>query len=176
MKNFVRGGLSDYPGIYVPTGHTLTITGAGSLEASSNGYGAGVGGGNCIDCGSIVIAGGTVVAYGGSLSAGIGGGWFASCEGVSIESGIIRVVATAGSEAEAIGKGRQGSEVSVTVAPGLADSTDGDTRVIERVTDLVILPEGDFEVKDGDILSGKTSGAVALTIADGATVTLRRCS
>ncbi len=171
--NFVRGGLSDYPGIYVPTGHTLTITGAGSLEASSNGYGAGVGGGNCIDCGSIVIAGGTVVAYGGSLSAGIGGGWFASCEGVSIESGIIRVVATAGSEAEAIGKGRQGSEVPVTVAPGLADSTDGDTRVIERVTDLVILPEGDFEVKDGDILSGKTSGAVALTIADGATVTLR---
>ena len=42
--NKVRGFYRDYPGVYVPEGHTLTISGTGSLDASSNGYGAGIGG------------------------------------------------------------------------------------------------------------------------------------
>ena len=48
-ENTVRGFNEDYPGIYVPENHTLTIkggaAGTGKLTASSNGYGAGIGSG-----------------------------------------------------------------------------------------------------------------------------------
>ena len=43
-SNIIKGFYQDYPGIFVPCGCTLTIKGAGSLEARSNGYAAGVGG------------------------------------------------------------------------------------------------------------------------------------
>ena len=173
-ENFVRGGYESNPGIYVPTGFTLTITGSGALEASSNGYGAGIGAGSDYSCGRIVIEGGTVVAYGGALSAGIGGGWFTDCDGVSVESGVVRVVAkTVDVGAEPIGKGKDGGDVPVSIASGLADNIEGLTRVIERVTDLSVLVDGVFEAKDGDVLTGTLPDVVALTIADGATVTLR---
>lgn len=43
--NTVKGFHVDYPGIHVPSGKTLTITGTGMLRASSKGFGAGIGGG-----------------------------------------------------------------------------------------------------------------------------------
>ena len=43
--NIVKGFNNWYPGIYVAENKTLTIQGDGSLDASSNGYGAGIGGG-----------------------------------------------------------------------------------------------------------------------------------
>ena len=55
-ENTVKGFHSDYPGIYVPEGSTLTIEGPGTLTASSNGKGAGIGGGKNLGCGNIVIA------------------------------------------------------------------------------------------------------------------------
>ena len=71
--NALKGGHEDYPGIYVPVGGTLTIKGFGALNAGSNGYGAGIGGGYHVDGGNIVIAGGTITAVGGDLfAAGIG--------------------------------------------------------------------------------------------------------
>ena len=42
--NTVKGFEDSNPGIHVPSGKTLTIQGNGSLNASSNGYGAGIGG------------------------------------------------------------------------------------------------------------------------------------
>ena len=48
----VMGFYENYPGIHVPVGSTLTIQGDGMLWVSSNGYGAGIGGGDDIPCGS----------------------------------------------------------------------------------------------------------------------------
>ena len=90
--NSVKGFEQDYPGIYVPVDKTLTIDGTGSLTASSNGYGAGIGGGNAISCGNIEIKGGEITAYGGSSwsgSAGIGGGGDASCGNITISGGTV---------------------------------------------------------------------------------------
>ena len=64
VANIVRG-FYHYPGIHVPEGSTLTIKGSGSLDASSNGWGAGIGDGKEVNCGNIVIEGGTIYAIGG---------------------------------------------------------------------------------------------------------------
>ena len=78
--NAVKGFYKDYPGIFVPQGKALTIKGetegTGWLDATSNGNAAGIGGGNLMDCGSIVIEGGSITAYGGKNAAGIGGGYY----------------------------------------------------------------------------------------------------
>ena len=106
--NSVKGFNVDYPGIYVPSGKTLTIQETGSLNASSNGYGAGIGGGykgdNTINCGNIIISGGTVTATGGKYAAGIGsGGNGCSCGTITINGGT--VTAAGGQYAAGIGSG-----------------------------------------------------------------------
>ena len=82
-SNHIKGFDSYYPGIYVPEGSTLCIKGCGSLNAESNGFSAGIGGGYNINCGNIIIEGGEIVATGKSTSAGIGGG-YSKCGDISI--------------------------------------------------------------------------------------------
>ena len=172
-KNIVRGFYEDYPGISVPVGCTLTIRGDGSLDASSNGYGAGIGGGYQIACGDIVIEGGSVSAHGGGSAAGIGGGFSAACGAISIGAGITRVVAECGKECNnPIGCGTGGSGGDVTVAWSLSDTTEGKVRTIERVLDLTAV-NGETEIEDGVIAKGELAGNYKVTIADGATVTLK---
>ena len=105
--NSIKGFYQNNPGIYVPSGKTLTILGTNYdfLTVSSNGYGAGIGGGNGINCGNIVIKGGNITATGGSNAAGIGGGGGNSiaCGNITITGGII--VAKGGSGAVGIGSG-----------------------------------------------------------------------
>ena len=133
--NTVKGFYYEYPGIYVPEGKKLTIKGSGSLTASSNGYGAGIGGswgiscgnieiqdgvitatggygcagigsGNGSACGTITISGGTVEATGGKYGAGIGSGFESACGTINIASTVIKVTATKGTDAPySIGKG-----------------------------------------------------------------------
>lgn len=116
-ESFVRGYQKN-PGIYVPDGYTLTICGAGSLTASSNGSGAGIGGAaninsmNGVSCGNITIAGGSIVATGGSYSAGIGSG-NGACGTITIDGGT--VVATGGQNAAGIGSGYKGSCGIITI-------------------------------------------------------------
>ena len=98
-ENVVRGFYSFAPGIYVPQGKTLTIQGTGSLDASSNGYGAGIGGGSEYACGNIVIMGGNIKATGGYQSAGIGAGKNASCGDITISHKVISVTAIKGKDA-----------------------------------------------------------------------------
>ena len=98
-ENVVRGFYSFAPGIYVPQGKTLTIKGTGSLDASSNGYGAGIGGGSEYACGNIVINGGAIKATGGYQSAGIGAGKNASCGDITISHKVISVTAIKGKDA-----------------------------------------------------------------------------
>ena len=112
--NVVRGGHEDYPGIFVPVGSTVTIKGKGALDVSSNGNGAGIGGGNYLNCGGISLAGGTITATGGSMAAGIGGGAWAECGDINI-GGFTVVTATGGMYAPGIGGGALGFGGSVVI-------------------------------------------------------------
>ena len=119
--NTVKGFDDDYPGIYVPNGKKLTIDGTGSLDASSTGSGAGIGGGYDIVCGNIAINGGTITATGGDGSAGIGGGVNGSCN-ITINGGT--VTATGGDYAAGIGGGMYGS-CNINISGGTVNATGG---------------------------------------------------
>ena len=109
-KNVVKGFDRRYPGIYVPEGKTLTISGTGFLDASSNGDGAGIGGDYNGTAGSIVISGGTISATGGTYAAGIGGAFGGSVENITITDGVTKVTAKKGAGASySVGKGLSGS-------------------------------------------------------------------
>lgn len=113
----IRGFHENYPGIYVPEGKTLTITGGGTLNASSNGYGAGIGGGWCLSCGNIEIISGplNVYATGGQQAAAIGSGREARCGSITIHT-VFKVEATKGSNAPyCIGMGNLGSCGTITM-------------------------------------------------------------
>ena len=90
-SSVVRGFEEFYPGIYVPPFRTLVITGGGSLDASSNGHGAGIGGGLGVHCGNIGVTNGTVVATGGAGAAGIGGGRYGAWDAVNAKHGTYNV-------------------------------------------------------------------------------------
>ena len=121
--NTVKGFYEDYPGIFVPENKTLTIQGAGSLTASSNGFGAGIGGGYQIACGNIVIEGGTVNAQGGTYAAGIGGGNENSCGNISITGGTVN--AQGGYNAAGIGSGDKNSCGNISITGGTITATGG---------------------------------------------------
>ena len=120
-QNRVQGFHEDYPGIHVPAGSRLTITGGtlgnGMLTATSSGYGAGIGGGNNIHCGNIDIQGGYIAATGGIYGAGIGGGLDAICGNITISGGTVR--AMGGPEAAGIGGGSGGSCGAITITNGV---------------------------------------------------------
>ena len=120
--NMVKGFYADYPGIQVPMDKTLTIQGTGSLNARSNGYAAGIGGGYKIACGNIVINSGTIEATGGWNAAGIGGGHSASCGNITINGGT--VTATGGNYGAGIGGGRNnGACGTITITSGVTSVT-----------------------------------------------------
>ncbi len=121
--NTVKGFQENYPGVYVPSGNTLTINGTGSLTASSNGKGCGIGGGFDIACGNIVIAGGNITANGGMEAAGIGGGSMAGCGTISITGGT--VTATGGEMGAGIGGGGDCSCGNITITGGTVNANGG---------------------------------------------------
>ena len=128
-ENTVQGFDPNYPGIYVPSGNTLTIKGetkgTGSLNASSNG-GAGIGGGWQIACGNIEIQGGTVKATGGMAAAGIGsgGGNGDNCGTITISGG--KVTAQGGVKGGAgIGSGGDGSCGNIKIEGGNVTANGG---------------------------------------------------
>ena len=112
-ENTVKGFYQNYPGIYVPTGKTLTIKsgslGTGQLTASpydggtEESFGAGIGGGYYISCGNIDIRGGVITANGGDWASGIGSCSHANCGTINIQSGTI--TANGGRYAAGIGGG-----------------------------------------------------------------------
>ena len=126
-ENTVRGFNEDYPGIYVPENHTLTIkggaAGAGKLTASSNGYGAGIGSGYGTNCGAITISGGTVSAKGGEAAAGIGSAYEATCGAITITGGT--VTATGGDSGAGIGSGQEADCGTITISGGTVTATGG---------------------------------------------------
>ena len=152
-ENTVKGFYERYPGIYVPddaenpaNNKTLTIKGTGSLTASSNGGGAGIGGGNSINCGNIEIQGGVITATGSSYAAGIGGANSSSCGTITISGGTI--TATGGEKAAGIGSVYCGDCGDITISggtvtatgrgegAGIGSSYDGSCGNIEITTDV----------------------------------------
>ena len=127
--NTVKGFQMKYPAIHIPQGKTLTIKGNGTLNASSNGGGAGIGGGMEVACGNIVIEGGNINASGDHYAAeynygsgaGIGGSWHGPCGNITIKGGIINV--TGGSGAAGIGGGSYSSCGNITIASSVTRVT-----------------------------------------------------
>lgn len=125
--NTVKGFNKNYPGIFIPSGKTLTIKGGGSLDASSNGMSAGIGGyiehnkDVGVACGNIRIEGGTVTATGGNGHPGIGSGCDASCGDIIITGGT--VTANGGLRAAGIGSGAEGKFSSITIGEGVTSVT-----------------------------------------------------
>ena len=122
-ENAVKGAYDEYPGIYVPQNQTLTINGTGSLNASSNGWGCGIGGGYNIAAGNIEINGGTVTATGGLNAAGIGSGSRSNCGSIVINGGT--VTAVGGNTAAGIGSGNSGTCGTITISGGTVTATSG---------------------------------------------------
>ena len=120
--NNVTSFHEDYPGIHIASDKTLTIQGSGTLNASSNGYGAGIGSSYNVDCGNIVINSGTINATGGIMMAGIGGGFRKNCGSITINGG--NVTATGGRGAAGIGTGMS-QVMSITINGGNVTATGG---------------------------------------------------
>jgi len=137
-------GDTDYAGIQVPAGVSLTITSTsnGSLEAVGGQNGAGIGGGKNGPGGNITISGGIVTAQGGSGSylsygAGIGGGGSESGIGgsggtITISGGTVTAqgqyaagVGGGGSQSE--GQGGSGGAITITNYPTVIASNGGST-------------------------------------------------
>lgn len=199
--NTVKGFYNEYPGVFVYDGYTLTINGGGTLIASSNGHGAGIGGGYNISCGNIDIQGGIIEATGGYHAAGIGGGHVRNCGTITITDGVTRVTATKGTDApNSIGIGYRdnentcgtitfgnqqmydGSEWTTTPTNGqtygglkfsikTTTITDDTWELTCRRVDLSQIT-ADSVMQDGDVLTGTLTANVKISIADGATVTL----
>ena len=121
--NTVKGFHNKYPGIHPAVDHKLTIKGTGSLTASSNGGGAGIGGGNSINCGNIEIQGGVITATGSSYAAGIGGANSSSCGTITISGGTI--TATGGEKAAGIGSVYCGDCGDITISGGTVTANGG---------------------------------------------------
>ena len=165
--NVVRGFHENYPGIYVPRNRKLTIKGDGSLDASSNGFGAGIGAGyNHLPCGDIVIENGTIVATGGDGAAGIGGAYGSGCGDITIGGGF--VTANGGATAAGIGCGYQNVCGGITIA--------GNTRCVVATggEDMHGYGEGNpiGLSASGGSCPGVTYGAAMVVMTDGRTSTI----
>jgi len=181
--NTIKGFNMYYSGIYVPSGNTLTIQGTGSLNASSNGYAAGIGASDITygagTCGNIIIESGTITATGGAYSAGIGGGNMSNCGTITIRGG--SVTATGGSEGTGIGSGADSSNCgAITISGGTINATSGNNAAgiggscgNITITGGTVTATGKIDGAGIGSSAHKTCGDI--TISDGITsVTARR--
>ena len=172
-SNEVKGFNENYPGIHVRTDKTLTIKGGGRLKAMSNGKGAGIGGGNGIACGNIVIESGYIEAIGGSNAAGIGSGYGASCGTITIKSDVAELIAKKGDGAErSIGAGNNGSSGTVTIGDyseyNYISTTNGITTSPYGYPslDLSTLTGSEYVVKETETLTGTLGTNLKISVAD----------
>ncbi|GEM_PF-2766113 len=148
----------------------ITIN-AGTVTATGGAGDAGIGCGLTGTCGDITINGGIVNATGGDNGAGIGGGYQSTCGTITITDTVTKVTATKGENAPySIGAGKDGTCGTVTI--GEVEDAITESPFVFPYIDLSKLT-GDYEAQNGDVLTGTLSGNKKITIADGATVTLR---
>ena len=157
--NTVRGFQGNYPGIHVLWyNRTLTIMGGGSLNASSNGTGAGIGGSSSNQaCGNIHIKGGIITATGGEGAAGIGGGRNGACGNITISGGNV-TASCGGSYSAGIGGSYNGNCGNITITGGIVLAT--------GATSFGVGIGGGGNANCGDITI--TSGVTSVTADKGA--------
>jgi len=133
----------------------VTISG-GTVTATGGDGGAGIGGGDAGNGGTVTISGGKVTAIGGSRGAGIGGGSNGEGGTVLISGGEVR--AEGRSSAAGIGGGRSGDGGKVTISGGVVEAIgDGDAAGIGGGTGfggggdggVVIITGGTVEARTG---------------------------
>ena len=113
---------SGHAGLEIAEGGTLSITNAlgdeaGALTVTGGDYGAGIGGGDYADGGTVTLNGGQVTAIGGLGAAGIGGGYYGYGGTIEITGGT--VTATGGMEGGAgIGGGFYGDGGTIKISGG----------------------------------------------------------
>ena len=167
--NTVSGFSMTYPGIFVSTNKTLTIRGGGSLYASAESSGAGIGGGAGIHCGNIVIEGGTITARGGKQAAAIGSGYYGRCGNISILGGT--VIAAGGGSAVPVVKEDGNTQINLggSFAAGIGTGnggTCGDITIGEGIESVVAVSGYPFGVPPIGAANGdSTCGTI--TVADG---------
>ena len=131
-----EGGQDHYnPGLFVPSGYTLTIDGEGQLTAEGKGGAAGIGSSSRYDgadCGNIIINGGTIIATGGNYGTNLGGGagigssYDHSCGTITINGG--NVTATGGYDSAGIGKYTSTSCGAITINGGTVTAVSGSNK------------------------------------------------
>ena len=183
--NTVKGGYEDYAGVYVPEGKTLTIDGTGSLDASSNGYGCGIGAGNNgKPAGNIVINGGTITAIGGDMSAGIGGSHKSNCGDITITGGTVYAESLGRAPGIGAGHGFYGSRCgNITISGGSVTAIgesygSGIGTGLKGVCGAILITAGVTQVTatkgsnaPNSIGAGKNGTCGTVTIENGANVT-----
>ena len=178
----IGGGMSlGFGDITINGGNVTAIGGAGCP-----GIGTGSAGGNYAKCGDITINGGTVTATGSGDAPGIGSVYFQECGNITIADTVEKVTVIKGESAPScIGTdGYSQTKCGTITIGGNVYYEDGayvnggdtyltqDEIVYPAPIDLSALTE-DYEAKDGDILTGTLGENVKISIADGATVTLK---
>lgn len=182
-------GCSDFADIgdITITGGTVT---ASSLSSSSH---AGIGASSGRECGNILITGGTVTANGKNTAPGIGCGGVrngqvgAKCGTITIADTVTKITATKGDNGtHGIGLDTGSSCGTITIGgtvfwDGSAYQNDGETVLAAspfsypKIVDLSTITE-DTTVEDGYTITGTLAENYKITIADGATVTLKNAS
>jgi hypothetical protein len=146
-------------GLYVGPGTSVTISGTGSLTATSfGGAGAGIGGNSYENSGEIIINSGTITATGSQFAAGIGGGEHGKAH-VTINGG--SVTATAGWLGAGIGGGTgwQGSAGEITINGGYVKAIAGEGAGIGNGDEGGHDEIGTITITGGTIEASSSSGA-----------------
>jgi hypothetical protein len=135
-------------------GGTIAIEG-GTITAAGGNNAAGIGGGYYGNGGDIDITGGTITAQGGSGGAGIGGGKNASGGTIAIGGDAVITSATGGTDGAGIGGGYHGDGGDIDITGGTITATGGDSGAGIG---------GGYERGGGNITIG---GAAVITSAQG---------
>lgn len=170
-------GTNEYPGIYVPENKTLTIQGTGSLAASSR-IAPAIGGDTTSVSGDIIIKGGSIYAKGGPYSAAIGSYKSNPCGNITISGS--KIIATKGREATyTIGAETSGKITIDGVETGVIKDRQYvyPLRAVHGTFNLSNTTNyAGYQLTDGVTLTGKLETNAYISIADGATITIKDVS
>ena len=170
------------PGIKVEEGTSLEITGTGAVMAFGGNNAAGIGSGNGVNSGNIIISDCELLAGGGTNGAGIGGGNSGIGENIIISGGYIEATSDNGA---AIGSGAGADGGNITISGGYIEATSdngaaigsgagadgGNITISGGMIDALSFEEGagigggsggsggTITITDGDILSESSYGA-----------------
>jgi len=154
VNTLTAGVTGGGAGVQVPLDATLTIGGTGNLTTKGSFEGAGIGGVDFGNAGTIIINSGTITATSGWSGAGIGGGRSGAGGNISINGGT--VTATSPGPGDGIGGGSSTANVGTFTMNGNAvvfTSKIGDTNTSRRANGMLFVGNigrvyGNIEIPD----------------------------